>query len=126
MLLKYVYPITHLKSYRKKYFFCPWNHPKFTQGKGCYVYVRGDDIVRDSIDYGLAEFKRLYNFRTASEPINSRPASLGIQSPSVRGFVTVSNWCSIAYTALLLIALTAYQTDNKERIRFVKNLLPNF
>jgi len=123
--LKYVCPITHLKSYRKKYIFCPWNHPKFTQGKGCYVYLRGDDTVRESIDYGSVEFKRLYNFRTASERINSRLTSLGIQSPSVRGFTAVSNWRSIAHITLLLIALTAYQTDNKERIRFVKNFLPN-
>lgn len=123
--LKYVCPIVHLKSYRQKYYLCPWNHPKFTQGKGCYVYLRADDTVRDSIDYGSAEFKRLYRFRTASERINSRLASLGIQSPSVRGFRAVSNWCSITHITLLLIALTAYQTDNKDQIRFVKNFLPH-
>ncbi len=123
--LKYVCPITHLKSYREKYCFCPWNHPKFTKGKGCYVYVRADDTARKSIDYGSAEFKRLYNLRTVSERVISRLASLGMQSPSVRGFETVSNWCSITHISLLLIALTAYRTDNKERIRFVKNFLPN-
>ena len=123
--LKYVCPITHLKSYRERYCFCPWNHPRFTKGKGCYVYVRADDTVRKSIDYESAEFKRLYNFRTASERIISRLASLGMQSPSVRGRRAVSNWCSIAHISLLLIALTAYQTDNKEQIRFVKNFLPN-
>jgi len=123
--LKYVCPITHLKSYRKKYFFCPWNHPKFTQEKGCYVYLRVNDTVRDSIDYELAEFKRLYNFRTASECINSGLLSLGMQSPSVRDLTAVSNWCSIVHITLLLIALTVYQTGNKERIRFVKNFLPN-
>ena len=89
------------------------------------MYLRGDDTVRDSIDYGSAEFKRLYNLRTASERINSRLVSLGMQSPSVRGSVAVSNWWSIAHITLLLIGLTAYQTDNKERIRFVKNFLPN-
>ena len=67
--LKYVCPITHLKNYRKKYFFCPWNYSKFTQGKGCYVYLRTDDTARDSIEYGSTEFKRLYNFGTASERI---------------------------------------------------------
>jgi len=77
--LKYVCPITHSKRYREKYYFCPWNHPKFTKGKGCYVYIRGDDTVRKSIDYGSAEFKRLCNLRTASERIISRLASLGMQ-----------------------------------------------
>lgn len=123
--LKYVCPITHSKRYREKYYFCPWNHPKFTKGKGCYVYLRGDDTVRNSIDYGSAEFKRLYKFRTASERIISRLSCLGIQSPSVRGFTAVSNWCSTVHISLLLIALTAYRTDNKEQIRFVKNFLPN-
>ena len=123
--LKYVCPITHLKSYREKYYFCPWNHPKFIKGKGCYVYVRADDAVRKSIDYGSAEFKKLYSFRTTSERIISRLASLGMQSPSVRGLRAVSNWCSITHISLLLIALTAYRTDNKEQIRFVKNFLPN-
>jgi len=121
--LKYVCPIVHLKSYRQKYYLCPWNHPKFTKGKGCYVYLRADDTVRDSIDYGSVEFKRLYTKRTASERINSRLASLGIQSPSVRGFRAVSNWCSITHITLLLIALAAYQTDKKDQIRFVKNFL---
>ena len=121
--LKYVCPITHLKSYREKYYFCPWNHPKFTKGKDCYAYVRADDTVRKSIDYGSAEFKRLYNLRTASERIIL--ASLGMQSPSVRGSTTVSNWCSITHLTLLLIALAAYRTDNKEQIRSVKNFLPN-
>ena len=32
--LKYVCPIINSKSYREKYYFCPWNHPKFTEGKG--------------------------------------------------------------------------------------------
>lgn len=123
--LKYVCPITHSKRYREKYYFCPWNHPKFTKGKGCYVYIRGDDTVRNSIDYGSAEFKRLYKFRTASERIISRLSSLGIQSPSVRGFTAVSNWCSTVHISLLLIALTTYRTNNKEQIRFVKNFLPN-
>ena len=123
--LKYVCPITHSKRYREKYYFCPWNHSKFTNGKGCYVYVRGDDTIRESIDYGSAEFKKLYNLRTTSERIISRLAILDMQSPSVRGLTAVSNWCSIAHVTLLLIALTAYQTNDKEQIRFVKNFLPN-
>jgi len=69
--LKYVCPITHLKSYRERYYFCSWNHPRFPKGKDCYVYVTADDTVKESIDYGSAEFKRLYNLRTASELIIS-------------------------------------------------------
>lgn len=45
--LKYVCPITPLKSYRGKYGFYPWNHPKLTKGKGSYAYVRADDTVKN-------------------------------------------------------------------------------
>ena len=89
------------------------------------MYIRGDDTVRKSIDYKSAEFKRLYNLRTASERIISRLASLGMQSPSVKGFAAISNWCSIAHPSLLLIALATYRTDNKEQIKFIKIFLSN-
>lgn len=75
--LKYVCPIIHSKSYKEKYYFCPWNHPKFTERKGYYVYIRGDDTVRRSIDYGSAEFKRLYSFRTASRGYHLEISQLG-------------------------------------------------
>ena len=79
--LKYVCPITHLKSYREKYSFCPWNHPKFTKGKGCYVYVRADDTARKSIDYGSAEFKRLYNLKNSLRTYHLKIGQFGHPIP---------------------------------------------
>jgi len=79
--LKYVCPITHLKSYREKYSFCPWNHPKFTKGKGCYVYVRADDTARKSIDYGSAEFKRLYNLKNSLRTYHLKTGQFGYPIP---------------------------------------------
>ena len=48
-----------------------------------------------------------------------------MQNPSVRGLRAVSNHCTIAHITVLLIALTAAKTGNKDKIRFVKSFLPN-
>jgi len=52
--LKFVCPITHSKGFRKRIPICPWNHPKFTKGRGCYVYLRGDESL-----IGLAQTKAI-------------------------------------------------------------------
>ena len=48
-----------------------------------------------------------------------------MQNPSVRGLQAVSNYCTIAHITVLLVALTAAKTGNKDKIRFVKSFLPN-
>ena len=106
--------------------FCPWMHPQFTKGTGCFAYtqVLSEDI-RKRLTYGSPEFKKFYNLRSGSERIFSRLLDLCMQNPSVRGLRSVSNHCTITRITILLIALTAAKTGNKDKIRFIKSFLPN-
>ena len=100
-------------------------HPQFVKGTGCFAYrqIVGEDI-RKQIAYGRKEFKKVYDLRSGSERIFSRLLDLCMQNPSVRGLQAVSNHCTIAHIAVLLITLTAVKTGNKDKIRFVKSFLP--
>jgi hypothetical protein len=86
--------------------------------------VLSEDI-RKQIGYGTPEFKKVYNLRSGCERIFSRLLELCMQNPSVRGLRAVSNHCTIAHITVLLVALTAARTGNKDKIRFVKSFLPN-
>ncbi|MGQ9619347.1 MAG: transposase [Candidatus Aminicenantia bacterium] len=123
--LKFVCPITHSKKFARQYPLCPWNHPKFVNGKGCFAYLRGDSTIRASIDYGSESFKESYNLRTGSERIFSRLLTLCMQNPSVIGLNATANHCTIAHITVLLVALTAVKTNHKDKIRFVKKFLPH-
>lgn len=123
--LKFVCPITYSKKFAKQYPLCPWNHPKFVNGKGCFAYLRGDSNIRTSIDYGSESFKKSYNLRTGSERTFSRLLTLCMQNPSVIGLNATANHCTIAHITVLLVALTAVKTDHRDKIRFVKKFLPN-
>jgi len=48
-----------------------------------------------------------------------------MQNPSVRGLRAISNHCTIAHITVLLVALTAAKTGNKDKISFVKSFLPS-
>ena len=122
---KFVCPITHSKKFAKQFPLCPWNHPKFTNGKGCFAYLRGDYDVRKDIDYGSESFKKTYNKRTSSERVFSRLLTLYMQKPSVIGLNAITNHCTIAHISVLLLALTAVKTNHKDKIRFIKKFLPN-
>ena len=122
---KFCCPITHSKKFAKRHPVCPWNHPAFLKGKGCFTYLRGDRDIRKSIDYGSQLFKEQYNMRTGSERLASRLLTLCMQDPSVRGLSATANHCSVAHIAVLLVALTAAKSGHKDKIRFIKNFLPN-
>jgi len=124
--VKFVCPIIHSKKFRKEHPFCPWMHPQFVKGTGCFAYtqVLSEDI-RKQIAYGTPKFKKIYNLRSGCERIFSRLLDLCMQNPSVRGLRAISNHCTIAHITVLLIALTAARTGNKDKIRFVKSFLPN-
>jgi len=124
--LKFVCPITHSAKFRKEHPSCPWFHPQFLKGKGCFAYTQIlDEDIRKKINYGSSEFKKIYNLRSGSERIFSRLLNLCMQNPSVKGLNAVSNNCTIAHITVLLIALAAAKTGNKDKIRFVKSFLPN-
>ena len=124
--VKFVCPIIHSKKFSKEHPFCPWMHPQLVKGTGCFAYtqVLSEDI-RKQIAYGTPKFKKVYNLRSRSERIFSRLLDLCRQNPSVRGLRAISNHCTIAHITILLIALTAAKTGNKDKIRFVKSFLPN-
>jgi hypothetical protein len=122
---KFCCPITHSKKFEKQHPTCPWNHPAFIKGKGCTTYLRGDRDIRETIDYGSQLFKEQYNMRTGSERLASRLLTLCMQDPSVRGLSATANHCTIAHIAVLLFALTATESGHKDKIRFIKNFLPN-
>jgi hypothetical protein len=84
-----------------------------------------DEDLRKQINYGSKEFKKIYDLRSGSERIFSRLLELAMQNPSVRGLRAISNHCTIAHISVLLVALTAVKTGNKDKIRFVKSFLPN-
>jgi hypothetical protein len=94
-------------------------------GKGCIAYLRGDKNIRKNIDYGSETFKKTYKMRTGSERIFSRLLTLCMQDPSIKGLNATANHCSIAHITVLLVALTAVKTGNKNKIRFIKSFLPN-
>ena len=123
--LKFVCPITHSKSFRKQVPWCPWNHPKFLKGNGCTAYHRGDSDIRKSINYGSQSFKKAYNKRTGAERIFSRFLTLCMQKPSTKGLNAVANHCTVAHITVLLVALTATRTGNKDKTRFIKKFLPS-
>lgn len=124
---KFICPIRGSKKFAKKVSVCPWWHPKFLNGSGCITYLRVDvdEDIRKSIGYGSETFKKLYNLRVSSERIFSRLLSICMQSPSVTGLNAISNHCTIAHITVLAVALTAVKTNKRDKIRFVKTLIPN-
>lgn len=124
---KFVCPITGSKKFAKKVPICPWMHPKFLTGSGCSTYLRidVDETIRKSIDYGSESFKKLYALRVSAERTFSRLLSICMQTPSVRGLNAVSNHSTIAHITVLAVALTAIKAGKRDKIRFVKTLIPN-
>lgn len=84
-----------------------------------------DDSIRRTIDYGSREFKKIYNIRTGAERIFSRLLAISMQEPTVKGLNATANLCTIAHITVLSVALTAIRTGQKDKIRFVKSLIPN-
>ena len=60
------------------------------------------------------------------ERIFSRLLSITMQNPTMRGYHANRNHITIAHIAVLLVALTAHKTGQKDKIRFVKSFVPNF
>jgi hypothetical protein len=123
---KFICPIRGSKKFAKQQPICPWWHPKFLSGKGCMTYLRvdADDSIRKNIDRHSPEFKKLYNLRTSSERIFSRLLSISMQYPTVKGLNATANLCTTAHITVLAVALTAVKIDQKDKIRYVKTLIP--
>lgn len=123
---QYSCPIIYDKQIRYQHITCPILHPKFFKGKGCNVLIRLEPSIRSEIGYDTQEFKELYKKRTSVERIFSRLLAIAMQNPTVRGYNANRNHATIAHISVLLVALTAYQTGQQDKMRFVKSFVPNF
>jgi hypothetical protein len=125
---KFVCPIKGSKKFAKDHPYCPWLHPRFVEGTGCYSYLRVDvdESIRAAIDYGSESFKRDFNKRTSSERVFSRLLSILMQRPSVVGLAATANLCTISHITVLAVAYFSSFVKEPNKIRFVKSFLPNF
>jgi len=118
---KFICPIKASKKFAAIHPLCPWNHPKFSENRfGCCVNLKLDKNIRESIPYSSRSFKELFNLRSSVERIFSRLLSICMQDSSVKGLQSFSNICTIAHITILVIALFAVTTGNKDKIRFIK------
>lgn len=122
---KFICPIKARKSFARKVgWFCPWNHPKFYSNRyGCTTNIRlkTNTSIRDNIDYGSQTFKKLYALRTSSERIFSRLLVFSMQRSSVKGLQATANLCSLAHISVLAVALAAFKSGDKHKLRFIKS-----
>jgi len=125
---KFVCPIKGSKKFAKDNPYCPWFHPQFLEGNGCYRYLRVDvdESIRAAIDYESESFKRDFNKRTSSERVFSRLLSILMQKPSVVGLAATANLCTISHITVLAVAYFSSFVKEPNKIRFVKSFLPNF
>ena len=125
---KFVCPIKGSKKFAKDHPYCPWLHPRFVEGTGCYRYLRADvdESIRADIDYGSESFKRDFNKRSSSERVFSRLLSILMQKPSVVGLAATANLCTISHITVLAVAYFSSFVKEPNKIRFVKSFLPNF
>jgi len=125
---KFVCPIKGSKKFAKDHPYCPWLHPRFVEGTGCYTYLRMDvdESIRTNIDYGSESFKRDLNKRTSSERVFSRLLSILMQKPSFIGLSATANLCTISHITVLAVAYFSSFVKEPNKIRFVKSVLSNF
>jgi len=87
---------------------CPYNHPKWNNGKkwrGCTKYITIPDDYRLSIDRTSKDFKSVYQLRTECERYNSRFKATGQERLWVRNFLSAQNLNSFAHIAILAVAI---------------------
>ena len=125
---KFVCPVKGSKKFAKDNPYCPWFHPQFLEGNGCYRYLRVDvdENIRASIDYESMSFKRDFNKRSSSERVFSRLLSILMQKPSVVGLAATANLCTISHITVLAVVYFSSFVKEPNKIRFVKSFLPNF
>lgn len=124
---KFVCPIRGSKKFAQEHPYCPWFHPQFVKGSGCYKNLRVDvdETIRQQIDYGSESFKKDYSRRTSTERIFSRLLSVSMQEPTVKGLKATGNLCTIAHITVLAVAYFASFVKEQSKVRFVKSFLPN-
>ena len=123
---QYSCPLHWRKSTAKQFLFCPIQHPKYFEQKGCNVLIRLTPTVRSKIPYGSAPFIETYKKRTSVERIFSRLLAIAAQQPTVRGLAAVSNHATVAHITVLLVAKAAHVSGHPDKLRFVRSFVPSF
>jgi hypothetical protein len=85
---------------------CPIDHAQWPKG-GCVTSLPASvgNLVRHQIDRQSADFKQLFNQRTAVERINSQAKELGIERPKLRNQRSIANQNTLIYIVINLKAL---------------------
>lgn len=123
---QYSCPLHWRKRDAKQFLFCPAQHPKYFEQKGCNVLIRLTPTVRSKIPYGSAPFIETYKKRTSIERIFSRLLAIAAQEPTVRGLTAVSNHVTVAHITVLLVAKAAHVSGHTDKLRFVRSFVPSF
>lgn len=94
---------------------CPINHERWPKG-GCTVQMPTcpGARLRYQLDRASAEYKVVYNQRTADERINSQALELGIERPKLRRQSAIANQNTLIY---VLINLRGLQRVRERRAR---------
>lgn len=89
---------------------CPLNHKNWPEG-GCLTTMATSigARLRVELDRDSAEFKTIYNQRTATERINSQAKESGIEQPYLRNRRAITNQNTLIYVLINLRALQRVQ-----------------
>jgi len=95
-------------------------HPKFLNAKGCTAYLRADKNIREVSLMALKNLKR--SIISVLVPKESSAASYQCvcKRPSIKRLKAITNYCTIAHITVLLVALTAVKTGNKDKSALLK------
>jgi len=89
---------------------CPIQHKNWPK-KGCVTSLPTSqgNRVRHQLDREGAEYKRIYDQRTATERINSQAKELGIERPKLRNQASIANQNTLLYVLINLRGLKRIQ-----------------
>ena len=101
---------------------CPVNHERWDAG-GCTAMMPTctGARLRYQLDRDSAEYKAIYNQRTADERINSQALALGIERPHLRRQSAIANQNTLIY---VLINLRALQRIRQHKEVLARQLRP--
>jgi hypothetical protein len=95
---------------------CPVNHANWPRG-GCTAMLPtcAGARIRYQLDREGAEYKAIYNQRTAEERINSQAKALGIERPYLRRQSAIANQNTLIYVLINLRCLQRIRTRKEQR-----------
>jgi hypothetical protein len=94
---------------------CPVNHENWPKG-GCTAMMPtcAGARIRYQLDRESAQYKTIYNQRTAGERINAQAKALGIERPYLRRHSAIANQNTLIYVLINLRALQRIRQHQEE------------